>query len=348
MINAGVIGCGGIARFHLDGYQKLSKDVKLLCVADANEELAKKTAAQYECEYVTDYHELLDNKEIDCVSICLPNFLHYQASMESLDAGKHTLCEKPMTTTVEDALRLVEKVKQADAIYQVGYMKRYNSAFILVKELLKKIGRLETAHFRAFHPCSAETLEKMAANPDPGWKHTASQTGGGMFVHGGSHSLDLLRWYCGDPTAVCAVVKNIERLDIDYQASCFFEMDNGMGVFFETYWHPLTKVGVWEDGWDEKIELNGTKGRIEVFADIFNCDRIPLVKLYLEEDKQVQKFTPPGDNQFHHQIKKFAENIKSGSKPQPDVVDGYRVQEITDAVYLAGKEHKRVEIKFTA
>jgi predicted dehydrogenase len=105
-VKVGIIGCGGIANGkHMPSLSKL-KDVEMVAFCDIVEEKAIKAKEQYgvpEAKVYTDYKELLKDKDIEVVHVCTPNRSHAPISIDSLHAGKHVMCEKPMAKTAEDA-----------------------------------------------------------------------------------------------------------------------------------------------------------------------------------------------------------------------------------------------------
>ncbi|MFZ1289895.1 MAG: Gfo/Idh/MocA family oxidoreductase [Melioribacteraceae bacterium] len=84
----------------------------------------------------SDYKEMLKNRELDAVIVCTPLYLHYQMSIDALDAGKHVYCEKTMTHTIEQAIQLVQKVKDSKKTFQVGYQLPYNPLYQEIKEMI--------------------------------------------------------------------------------------------------------------------------------------------------------------------------------------------------------------------
>ncbi|HID95711.1 MAG TPA: Gfo/Idh/MocA family oxidoreductase [Candidatus Latescibacteria bacterium] len=91
-VKVGIIGCGAISQFHLRGYRKAGAEITAVC--DADESLAKRRASSCGAKYFTDYKDLWNQKEIEALSVCVPNFLHYRVALDALEAGKHVLCEK--------------------------------------------------------------------------------------------------------------------------------------------------------------------------------------------------------------------------------------------------------------
>ncbi len=124
-MKAGVIGVGYLGKFHAQKYRDM-EGVDLIGVADVDEELVEKIAADNNCEAFTDYRELL--KKVDAVSVVVPTIYHHQVALDCIEAGVDMLMEKPITTTVEQADEIISKAKEKDLILQVGHLERFNPA----------------------------------------------------------------------------------------------------------------------------------------------------------------------------------------------------------------------------
>ena len=102
-IKTAVFGTGFVGRVHVEGIRRLG-NVELAAIAEQGDERAKKFAAEVGVERSAgDYRTLLDDKEIQAVHICTPNFLHFPMAKAALEAGKHVVCEKPLATSVAEA-----------------------------------------------------------------------------------------------------------------------------------------------------------------------------------------------------------------------------------------------------
>ena len=110
-IKVGVIGAGGIATHHIRGYQQAGTPV--IMVADAQADVARRRGEELGCAWTADYRDLLARPDIDAVSICVPNWLHYEVADAAVDAGKAVLCEKPMTIQLAQAELLRRKCMNA-------------------------------------------------------------------------------------------------------------------------------------------------------------------------------------------------------------------------------------------
>src|ERR1700685_2301753 len=110
-LRIGVIGCGGQATDHMHTLGKIrdpeNRDV--LAVSDVFDNRAEQAAQLTGGKVVKDYRRILDNRDIDYVLIATPEHWHYQMIVDTIAAGKHLYCEKPMTTTAAQSKRGVEK-----------------------------------------------------------------------------------------------------------------------------------------------------------------------------------------------------------------------------------------------
>ena len=110
-VKVGIAGLGFAGVEHLKGYQEYSRS-EVLAVCDLNQEHAKQVAEEYEIPFIyTDHREMLANDDINTISVGLPNFLHAPVTIDSLNAGKHVLCEKPPARNAEEAIAMAEAAK---------------------------------------------------------------------------------------------------------------------------------------------------------------------------------------------------------------------------------------------
>lgn len=195
VIHVGVIGLG-MGKPHAEAVKR-TDGASLYAVCDINEERAKKVARELDAAHVfTDYRDMIADPTIDAVIIASPDQLHREMVVNTLNAGKHILCEKPLALTREDCEAIVEAVKNSDRKFMVGQICRYTPGFRQAKEIIDSgaIGELtfvesEYAHDYGF------TRESKSWRCDP-------QRNG--VVGGGCHAVDLLRWIAGNPEEVMA------------------------------------------------------------------------------------------------------------------------------------------------
>jgi predicted dehydrogenase len=142
-----VIGVGYLGRFHAQKYATLQNS-ELVGIADPSGTARDAVSAELGVASYADYRELLGR--VDAVSIVTPTPFHFTVAKEFLEAGAHVLVEKPMTTTVEEGVGLIEAARNADRILQVGHLERFNAAVQAVQPILTVPRFIESARLAPF------------------------------------------------------------------------------------------------------------------------------------------------------------------------------------------------------
>jgi predicted dehydrogenase len=142
-----VIGVGYLGRFHAQKYAALQNS-ELIGIADPSETARAAVSAELGVPGHADYRELLGR--VDAVSIVTPTPQHFAVAKEFLEAGTHVLVEKPMTTTVEEGVALVEAARRAGRALQVGHLERFNAAVQAVQPILTVPRFIESARLAPF------------------------------------------------------------------------------------------------------------------------------------------------------------------------------------------------------
>lgn len=326
----GIIGGGLIAGFHVAALQALGATIAV--VADPQETPGRRLAAQAGATYVADYHDLLANPAVPAVIIATPNFTHYPIALDALDAGKHVFCEKPMTTNPQDSAELVARVRRRpNQVFQIGYMKRFNPAFQFVKQSLPQLGDLLNAHIRVLTYLRAPTAASWHGQPE--------RVGGGILSHSGSHLLDVTRMLFGDPTRVDARVQDVpEREGFDRSSLTLIDMASGLTLYFSTLGVAISKIGSTQEGWEETVEVIGTNGRISLSSPNWQGTMPCVVTLQLDAENQKRTIYFDGPTQWEAQMKAFLAHLADTTPAKPDVVDGYKVDELIGTIYASGRE----------
>ncbi|MHB9097461.1 MAG: Gfo/Idh/MocA family protein [Syntrophales bacterium] len=142
----GVVGIGHLGGYHLQKYQRMP-DCRIVGVADAVEERARKAAESTGCEVVEDYRKLAGM--VDAVSIAVPTGAHFEVASVFLKAGVDVLLEKPITVTLAEADELIALADRNGLIFQIGFVERFNPA---VAALHRVMGRPLFIESHRLHP----------------------------------------------------------------------------------------------------------------------------------------------------------------------------------------------------
>ncbi|NOZ23598.1 MAG: Gfo/Idh/MocA family oxidoreductase [Planctomycetes bacterium] len=212
MLRIGMIGCGGIANHHAKRLKDI-EDARIVHCSDVSGDAAAQMAKEYGADkHDADYRVLLDDKAVDAVFVCLPTFLHRDAVVASAEAGKHIFCEKPIAMTSRHAQEMIDACARADVMFTIGFVRRFDSHWGKVGELVKagRIGRPAV-----WRHCSA------GGGPTRPWFLDREQ-GGGPLIDGAVHDYDFLRSMFGDAKRVFGSMKTFKS---DSTA-----LDTGTGV----------------------------------------------------------------------------------------------------------------------
>ena len=196
-IRIGVAGCGASVWMHGSALAR-QEDAEVVAWMDPSYDAAAKAAAEYGGEIVTDYAEMVRCDSLDAVIVASPPWLHVEQVALAAEAGKHMLCEKPMARHISECRQIIQSCEAAGVLLMVAFMKRFDPAFLLVKQLID----------------SGELGEVYEISVDwrwpqyflAGWRDTI-RTQGGLLQDHGSHTVDLCRWWAGDVDSVSASVK---------------------------------------------------------------------------------------------------------------------------------------------
>jgi predicted dehydrogenase len=142
-----VIGAGYLGRFHAQKYANL-KNSELVGIADPVAAARNTLSAELGVTAYADYRELLGR--VDAVSIVTPTPYHFGVAKEFLEAGAHVLVEKPMTTTVEEGVGLIDAARRAQRVLQVGHLERFNAAVQALQPILTVPRFIESARLAPF------------------------------------------------------------------------------------------------------------------------------------------------------------------------------------------------------
>lgn len=185
-IGIGLIGTGR----HGDRYaQHLLRDapeLELVGIARRDAALARQQAAQYGCRAFAHYRDLLAAPEVHAVIIVVPPTLHREMVLAAAAAGKAVLLEKPAAPTVEDGRAMLSAVRDAGIPLMVAQTLRYNGVVSTLKRLLPEIG-----------PIHALRISQRFEPSRPGWIDDPNVAGGGVMLHTGVHSFDLVHHLSG-------------------------------------------------------------------------------------------------------------------------------------------------------
>lgn len=304
----GVLGTARIARNHLFAAIRDAELCDLTAVASRDRAVGEAVAAEFGIPRVHDsYEALLADPDIEAVYLPLPNDLHGPWIRAAADAGKHVLCEKPLTLDVAEADAVAAYCDERGVLLMEAFMYRFHPAWAEVHRLLADgaIGRLT----------DLETWFAFRSRQEA-WDYRMSMDrGGGALLDVGCYAVNLTRWLLGDePDAVQASARLDSSGEVDLTFSAILEYGPARSVFTASM----------ELEPDHRVRLHGTSGWISV-ADPFNCpaDHVTTITVATGGDAHPHHSTlrtieVPAANHYGLQATAFSRAILDGG-PAPVV-----------------------------
>ncbi len=146
MISIGVIGCGHWGPNHIRIFSQLPGSKVLMCADLDERRLASMSALYPQIQAVKNYEDILNNPTIDAVVVAVPTNYHVQVTREALLAGKHVLCEKPLSLSSQECLELKELAQKQKKLLMVGHIFVFNQGVVKLREYIQK-GELGKVHY---------------------------------------------------------------------------------------------------------------------------------------------------------------------------------------------------------
>ena len=307
-VNIGILGCGAIAQAgHLESVTK-ARNANLFAICDVAEDLAKKCAIAHGAEKTyTSYESMLADPEVDAIIIATADSLHGPASLAALAAGKHVLCEKPISVNLKEAEELMVAVTDSDLKLQIGHMKRFDPGIQSAKDFINtEMGEMlafkgwycDSTHRYPMTDAVQPLILKSDAQRRPSKNPKSNPEQYYMLAHG-SHLVDMARFLCGDIKGVRA--RNLKRFGA---YSWFVDVDFANGALG----HLDLTVAVRMD-WHEGFQLYGENGSI--IAKTFNpwYFRSSEVDIFRETTGTSSRVLGADAHFFRLQLESFADAI---------------------------------------
>jgi predicted dehydrogenase len=258
MFRFAIIGCGKISRRHAT---EAARHGKLVAVCDIRKDRADKLAADFDARSYNDIDEVFNNEDLDVVAICTPNGLHAQHSIASLRAGNHVLCEKPLSTTTEDASKMIAVSKEAGKKLWVVKSTRYNPSLVQLKKLIdsNELGTIYSFQLNCFWNRPAEYYHDS-------WKGDLTLDGGTLFTQF-SHYIDAMIWLFGEAECIAGFRKNSAHQQIiDFEDNGSVSLQMKTGVIGGLNW----SVNSHQKNMEVSLTVLSEKATIEIGGEYMN------------------------------------------------------------------------------
>src|SRR5947209_5906938 len=321
----GVLSTAGIALRRVIPAMQNSEWCEIAAIASRSSSKAQEAAHKLGISKAYgSYEELLAEPEIEAIYNPLPNHLHVPWSIKAAEAGKHVLCEKPLSLNVREGRKLLEARDRCGVKIGEAFMVRTHPQWLRTRELIHsgRIGELRSAvGYFGYYDADPQSVANIAA------------IGGGAVMDIGCYPIKTSRFIFGEePLRVLAVMDRDPQMKIDRLSSTILEYPSGQCIF---------TAGM-QVVYYQKMQFFGTKGRIDVELPfgppIDKPSRIFIddgTNLYANGSAAIESF--PVCNQFTIQGDEFSKAIRGmGEIPNP-LEDALRNMAVIDAVYRSAE-----------
>ncbi|KOP67551.1 dehydrogenase [Bacillus sp. FJAT-18019] len=320
------IGVISFAHMHAFSYTKALLEiegVELAGITDPVEERGRKYAEHFGTVYYQDYRELL-KQGLNGVIVTSENVHHKEHVLAAAKAGVHVLCEKPLSTNIQDAQAMIDACKANGVLLQTAFPVRYNTTVVRAKQMIDegKLGRI-----------LAMKGTNRGRNPG-GWFVDPELSGGGAVIDHTVHVADIMRWITG--TEVKDVYAEVDHLisenPIDDSGILTMEFDNGVFATLDCSWSRNKEFPTWGD---VTLEIIGSEGTLSIDAT--------SQKLHVYTDESGYRHHAWGDGMDASLVRDFVSSISSGAaEASVTGEDGLRALAIALAAYQSSEGHRTV------
>lgn len=337
-VRIGLIGCGRIAKNHLDAVSQIP-EAEFVAVCDTIPAKAQLVAEERGITKIyTDHHEMLAKEELDLVSICTPSGMHPEHGVDVANAGVHVLTEKPMAINIAAADRLIKACDDNHVHLFVVKQNRLNSTMQLLKHAVDKnrFGRIYMAQANVFwqRPQAYYDQEK--------WRGTW-EFDGGAYMNQASHYVDAMYWLLGNVESVSAYTATMARnIEAEDTGSAIIHFRNGIIASINVTMLTYPK------NFEGSITIIGEKGTVKVGGVAVNKIEKWEFEEYDDDDRIAldTNYTPPNIYGFGHNpyYRNVVDTLLGRAVPSTDGRDGRKSVEIIQAIYRSAKTGKRISL----
>ena len=331
LLQVAVIGCGGGGLMHISHYLWHQQTiVKKAFDVNSNrfDDIKNRFPFAYtDIQRTTNFEEILNDDNIDIISIASPDHTHAEYAIAALENGKHVLCEKPMCTSVSDGKNIVAATKKTNSVFAVFQQMRFVPRNKVIKSLIERneLGDIFFISTGYIHDMRIRAFEFSQWRKDPiNYQHP---------LFGGIHHIDLLRWMAGEVEEVntIATQKGFPKLPIDDTYITQLKLKNGgIGNILTCFsprvpreYHPL--------------RIYATKGSVHGN------------KIFLERDSEIKKLVLKksdykGIPQFRDQISAFIDAVIGKSQNIVSAEDGLKTVAVCCAALESWESGKPIKV----
>lgn len=351
-IQVAVIGCGTIANSaHIPAYMKSAHaEIRYFC--DIIPSRADDAVKKYGCgKAVYDYTEILDDPELDAVSVCTHNDMHSVISIDFMRHGKHVLCEKPAARILSEALEMEKVSYETGKILSIGVCNRYAESVNRIKKMIADGELGDVYHVYA-------SFRAHRSIPGLGGDFTTfASSGGGALIDWGVHYIDLIMYCLNDPKVLTCSGEAFSKLGVDMKNYIYtsmwaedtsdpengtYDVDDSVVGLVRTDKAVISFHGAWAQniGVNETyIDFMGDKGGVRLQY----CGGFTY---YTAKDGALIEMQPTFRMNAMHEteVLDFVESVRKEERNRNDIRYAVGTSRIMQAIYDSSASHREVHL----
>ena len=352
MISVAIIGTGGISVLHIKAFMAFPERCKIKHLVDIVPDKAEKRNEEFKLEAAVyaSHKDILNNPDIDLVSICTPPSCHAEIAINCLNAGKNVIVEKPMAASLEECDAMLAAAEKSGKILSVIAQNRFRDNVANLKKVLDTglAGKIVHAQVDSM-------WWRGHSYYDLWWRGTWEKEGGGCTLNHAVHHIDMLGWMLGLPKKVSAVISNAahDNSEVEDISVSILQYDGGLctkGALAQI------TASVIHHGEEQQLIFQGEKARVSmpwrVSANIAQPNGFPKNEENEDLIKQLNDFNDSQPKLEHIGHDGQIENVLCAMETGSDVLisgkSGRCTIEIITAIYKASCEQKTVELPIQA
>ncbi|MEM2424874.1 MAG: Gfo/Idh/MocA family oxidoreductase [Candidatus Bathyarchaeia archaeon] len=313
-VRVAVVGAGFWGRNHVRVLSEIP-EVELVAVCDADGRRAEEIAGKYGLKPYKDSMEMYRAEEIDAITLCVWSSNLAKETIKALKAGKHVFVEKPMASSVEEALRSLRLAKAKGLKLQVGFIERFNPGVMKAKKAIEDgvIGTLVLA-----------TAKRVSR-----WPERIGDVG--VIKDTAIHDIDVIRYlFNEDPVAVYAKAGSLRHRRFEDYAQIMLSFQSGKSAFIEANWLTPYKV--------RKLTITGSEA-------IINLDYITQ-EITIETSGETLTPRHEWEEPLKRELQHFIKCVLGDREPSVTGVDGVKALRIAEAALKSAAEGRVVNIEY--
>lgn len=290
-----------------------------------NGQKVRESAERYGYRVLPSYEAVLADPQVTAVYNPLPNGLHAEWTIRALRAGKHVLCEKPMTVVASDTREMMRVAAETGRILMEAFMYRFHPQMALAREVLDS-GRLGTLKL-------IRAAFSFSSTPDPANPRFQADQGPGALLDVGCYCVNAIRFFSGGaPAAVSAWARWDPSFDGDMTCAGVLEYAEHAGLFDCSF----------EEAGRSGIEVVGSRGRLEIPKPWLPGTDPAVIHVWGPDGHEELK--TEGVNHYQLMVEHFGECVRTGRPPIRGADDALENMRVLDAIRRSAREQRRVPL----